>query len=97
MQEQLQELARYVHQVAEACYLTDASGSVLASSAVNLYSINDALVKPLTQPFQCSWVELVAKKPQPPSWFVSHWWGTPFVQSVALLEFHSLQRTCHAM
>ena len=91
-QEQLKELASYVQQVAEASYLTDATGP-LAWEAVNLYAINSAVVKPLTEPFQCSWVELVASKKQPPSWFVSHWWGTPFVQSKALLEFHSQQRS----
>merc|ERR1719456_353991 len=49
-------------------------------------------VRPLTEPFQCSFVELVAFEAQTPRWFVSHFWGTPFCQTVNLLTFHSAQR-----
>ena len=89
--EQLQELASYVQEVSEADFLKN-RGTTVTSDAVNLYVINDAFVMPLTQQFKCSWVELVATGPQLPRWFVSHWWGTPFPQTVSLLAFHTLQR-----
>eukprot|EP00435_Cladocopium_sp_Y103_P056681 s338_g19.t1 len=71
--EQLTELAAYVQEVGQASLLTGRDGATVASDAVNLYVINDLLVKPLTFPFKCSWVELVAPAPQLPRWFVSHW------------------------
>eukprot|EP00746_Dinoflagellata_sp_MGD_P157565 gnl/MRDRNA2_/MRDRNA2_86244_c0_seq1.p1 gnl/MRDRNA2_/MRDRNA2_86244_c0~~gnl/MRDRNA2_/MRDRNA2_86244_c0_seq1.p1 ORF type:complete len:387 (-),score=63.20 gnl/MRDRNA2_/MRDRNA2_86244_c0_seq1:68-1165(-) len=37
-------------------------------------------------------MELVAVKEQPPIWFVSHWWGERFMDTVALLSWHS---RCH--
>lgn len=90
--EQLTELAAYVQEVGQASLLTDRDGSTVTSDAVNLYVINDLLVKPLTFPFKCSWVELVVPAPQLPRWFVSHWWGTPFPQTCSLLQFHTQQR-----
>ncbi|CAK9025882.1 Ankyrin-2 (ANK-2) (Ankyrin-B) (Brain ankyrin) (Non-erythroid ankyrin) [Durusdinium trenchii] len=90
--EDLQDLAVYAEEVSEASYLTNHKGSAVAWPAVNLYVINDHFVKPFTLPFKCSWVELVSAGPQPPTWFVSHWWGTPFFQTVSLLEFHTQQR-----
>lgn len=59
---------------------------------MNLYVINDCMVVPFTLRFRCSFVELVAEGPQLPRWFVSHWWGTPFCQTVSLLAFHGEQR-----
>ena len=38
---------------------------------------------------QCSYIELVATRPQPPKWFVSHWWGEPVADFVACIERHS--------
>eukprot|EP00927_Polykrikos_kofoidii_P079088 TRINITY_DN75877_c0_g1_i1.p1 TRINITY_DN75877_c0_g1~~TRINITY_DN75877_c0_g1_i1.p1 ORF type:complete len:805 (-),score=136.64 TRINITY_DN75877_c0_g1_i1:45-2348(-) len=58
----------------------------------NLYHLNEHFVKPLTARFRCSFVELVASKPQIPRWFVSHWWGTPFLHTQALLGFHANRR-----
>ena len=41
---------------------------------VNLYELNDNWVLPQTAPHKCSYVELVADGPQPPLWFISHWY-----------------------
>jgi len=51
----------------------------------------------LTKPFCCSFVELVASCAQVPWWFVSHFWGTPFAQTVSLIAFHIAQRCLPAM
>lgn len=59
---------------------------------VNMYDIDPHFVRPLTLRFLCSFAELVASGPQLPKWFVSHWWGTQFYQTVALLEFHLSER-----
>eukprot|EP00747_Dinoflagellata_sp_TGD_P109130 gnl/TRDRNA2_/TRDRNA2_170594_c0_seq10.p2 gnl/TRDRNA2_/TRDRNA2_170594_c0~~gnl/TRDRNA2_/TRDRNA2_170594_c0_seq10.p2 ORF type:complete len:104 (+),score=16.71 gnl/TRDRNA2_/TRDRNA2_170594_c0_seq10:495-806(+) len=32
-------------------------------------------------------MELVADGPQDPNWFVSHWWGTPFADSISMLKY----------
>lgn len=56
---------------------------------INLYHLNDLLIIPLTEPFQCSFMELAATDgPQDPKWFISHWWGTPFFDSLRMLKFH---------
>jgi len=62
-------------------------------SNANLYHINDWVVMPKTKPFRCSYVELVASSEQVPKWFVSHWWGTPFLtHTMPLIRFHSSHR-----
>lgn len=38
-----------------------------------MYYVCSNLVKPLTEPYQLSFVELVG--PSPMEWFVSHYWG----------------------
>jgi len=51
------------------------------------------LVMPLTKQDQCSFMELVAESgPQDPDWFVSHWWGTAFQETLRMLKFHALKR-----
>ena len=58
-----------------------------------MYSVCKYFVKPLTEPHQCSFVDLVATaEAQPPKWFVSHAWSTPFSQTVAMLEFQRRSR-----
>ena len=65
----------------------------LTSENLEMYSVCKYFVKPLTEPHQCSFVDLVATaEAQPPKWFVSHAWSTPFSQTVSMLEFHRQQR-----
>jgi len=59
---------------------------------LNLYQLVDWVVNPATKPYKCSWVELVAKQPQPATWFVSHWWGEPVVCFIACVEEHARLR-----
>lgn len=54
------------------------------------YHICDIIVKPITRRYRCSFVELVAREDrQDPIWFVSHFWGTPFSQTVEMLSWHA--------
>lgn len=66
--------------------------SRLTWDGVNLYHIQEHLVLPLTKSHRCSFVEVMATGPQSTRWFTSHWWGTPFTQTVELLRFHSKSR-----
>ena len=55
---------------------------------VNMYHICTHAVKPLSAKDKCSWVELVASGgAQKPTWFLSHSWGTPFNETMQMLEF----------
>eukprot|EP00929_Paragymnodinium_shiwhaense_P104556 TRINITY_DN69114_c0_g1_i1.p1 TRINITY_DN69114_c0_g1~~TRINITY_DN69114_c0_g1_i1.p1 ORF type:complete len:983 (-),score=270.31 TRINITY_DN69114_c0_g1_i1:294-3242(-) len=63
---------------------------------VNLYHINDLLVMPLTRPFNCAFAEVVGHGPQDPLWFVSHWWGTAFKDTLRMLNFHQAQHALQA-
>lgn len=59
----------------------------------NLYHINELFIKPLTKNRECSFVELVAESDeQEPTWFVSHWWGTPFLDTLRMLKLHAQKR-----
>lgn len=65
------------------------SGQLVKWENVNMYLINEHIVMPLTQRFACSFVDLVAVDEQRPRWFVSHWWGTCFKETIALLNWHA--------
>jgi hypothetical protein len=73
---------------AEKCH----KAKTLDWTEVNLYHINDNFVMPLTRKSRCSFVELIATDKQKPTWFISHWWGTPFRMTMDLLNFHAKQR-----
>ena len=62
---------------------------LLTPEAVTLYDMDRYLIKPATLQRKCSMVELLAVAPQPPSWFVSHWWGEPVSDFIRCLEQHS--------
>jgi len=57
--------------------------------AINLYHINDNLIRPMTKQSELSYVEMIAVGPQPPSWFVSHWWGEPSADLIACIAEHA--------
>lgn len=60
----------------------------------NLYHLCELIVKPLTQRMRCSWVHMVAEKAseQEPTYFVSHWWGGLFKETLEKLRFHAEAR-----
>merc|ERR1712032_36393 len=53
----------------------------------NLYYMDSNILKPLTEPFQLSYAEMVG--PSTAKWFISHFWGTPFVFSIVAIERHA--------
>lgn len=68
----------------------------LCAKTLNLYNVNDWLIRPSTLPQKCSMVELLATECQPPSWFVSHWWGEAIGDFQACLREHSKLRSLPA-
>ena len=68
-------------------------GKRLTAENLQMYSVCTYFVEPLTEPFKCSFVELVSRaEAQPPRWFVSHAWSTPFSQTVSMLNHHVKSR-----
>ena len=62
----------------------------LTPETVCLYDIKDRIIMEHTRDKQCSYVELIAKGPQKPTWFVSHWWGEPVIAMIRCLEQHCI-------
>jgi len=91
---QLKELAEVVELAVGVVEIVDEhTGSRITWDTVNMYHVDPHFVRALTLRFKSSFCELVAKKgPQPGQWFVSHWWGTPLRQTIALLNFHASTR-----
>lgn len=56
---------------------------------VSLYDAARYVILPATEEDQVSFVELMAVAPQPPKWFVSHWWGHPVCHFLRCLEQHA--------
>ena len=68
-------------------------GKRLTRDNVSMYSVHDYFIFPLTLQHLCSFVELVSTaEAQPPKWFVSHAWSTPFAQTVSMLNHHVKSR-----
>jgi len=63
---------------------------LLTPETVCLYDIKDRIIMERTRDKQCSYVELIAKGPQKPTWFVSHWWGEPVIAMIRCLEQHCI-------
>eukprot|EP00930_Biecheleria_cincta_P045550 TRINITY_DN31393_c0_g1_i1.p1 TRINITY_DN31393_c0_g1~~TRINITY_DN31393_c0_g1_i1.p1 ORF type:complete len:1146 (-),score=148.99 TRINITY_DN31393_c0_g1_i1:126-3563(-) len=55
---------------------------------MNLYHANDWIIKPATKEANCSMVELLTHRAQPPEWFVSHWWGDTITSCVRCVARH---------
>lgn len=64
----------------------------LHTLTVNLHHVKDNMIKPFTEEARCSFVERIAQGPQPPQWFVSHWWGEEVCQFLACVEEHARLR-----
>lgn len=91
--QQLKALSELVQQVLESIKVEDPNPStdlgIITHDNCNLYHLNELFVLRLTAKEVCSFVELVMDAPQDPVWFVSHWWGTPWRDSLTMLSFHS--------
>ncbi len=66
----------------------DHEGKPITPDTVTLYDVNKYVVLPFTKNSQASFVETLPSTAgtQPPRWFMSHWWGEPFVHTLACLE-----------
>lgn len=87
----IEELDALVKRALASAHITDGTRR-LTAEVTNMYHITEHFVIPLTLRFRCSFVELFNAGPEEPTWFVSHWWGIPFTQSVQLLKFHGEKR-----
>jgi hypothetical protein len=56
----------------------------------NAYYMDGNIFKPLTEPTQLSFAELVGSSPV--EWFVSHYWGTPFSHFCESLRCHAVSK-----
>lgn len=70
----------------------DRDGQPVTTKTINLYNVVTHIIKPATEKRKCSYVELVASGSQPPSWFVSHWWGEVITSFVQCLRQHMVDR-----
>lgn len=71
-------------------------GTSLRWEDLNMYQLCHHFILPLTKASECSFAELVAVGKQPPSWMVSHWWGTPLNYTVRMLQLQARSRHLHA-
>ncbi|CAJ1336316.1 unnamed protein product [Effrenium voratum] len=63
--------------------MSKTSGKMLRMDFLNFHHLSNYLILPMTKPRKCAFVEMLTSQPQP-SWFVSHWWGTPAAASVGV-------------
>ena len=66
----------------------DHQRNLLTPEKVTLYDVDKYITRPFTKDSKSSFVERLPSTAgtQPPRFFVSHWWGEPFVKTVACLE-----------
>eukprot|EP00439_Symbiodinium_sp_Y106_P027146 s2015_g3.t1 len=72
--------------------MSKTSGQPLRIDFLNFYHLSKYLLLPMTQSRKCAFVEMLASQPQPPSWFLSHWWGTPVVALADCVLKHGATR-----
>jgi len=70
------------------------TGNQLTLRRITHSQLRDCVIKPMTSAAKCSYVEAIAfsVSHQMPSWFVSHWWGMPVLESVISLKAHACLR-----
>ena len=88
----LYQLRHFFAHIERRCVVekwTNVKGELLTPETVTLYDATRYVIKPATAARRCSFVELVARGPQKPIWFVSHWWGEPVALFLRCLEQHA--------
>ena len=58
---------------------------------VNLYDLNDILIKPLTKKRNCAFKELFPSGTSVPTYYVSHWWGESALHFISMCEYHAMK------
>ena len=89
---QLRALASHIQRRCINESWVDIENCRLAPESATTYDIMAYVIKPVTRARKCSYVELVSNKAQPPHWFASQWWGTPFQSFLSCLEQHARDR-----
>ena len=88
---QLRQLYYEIQCKCENKELKNKQGLVLLEpEKVTIYDICDNIIKKRTEKKELSYVEQIATGPQPPTIFVSHWWGGPICGMVNCLEQYIL-------
>jgi len=72
------------------------SGRPLRMDFLNFHHLTNYIALPLTRPRKCSLVEMLAANGNPPSWFLSHWWGSPVITFMECLKAHITTRNLSA-
>jgi len=67
---------------------TDSNGNLLTPDKVSLYDTNKYVIRPFTEEKQQSFVSCLPSTagPQPPRFFISHWWGQPVTDFIRCIE-----------
>ncbi|KAJ1633520.1 hypothetical protein T492DRAFT_866629 [Pavlovales sp. CCMP2436] len=65
-------------------------GQPLVLETITLYDLVSNFIVPATGGGRRALVELLASEPQPPVWFVSHWWAEPVHLFIRCLEQHAM-------
>jgi len=65
-------------------------GKRLRPEDVNLYDLNDIVIKPLTKKRNCSFKELFSSGDTAPVYYVSHWWGERVLDFIQCCERHAM-------
>ncbi|CAE8691665.1 unnamed protein product, partial [Polarella glacialis] len=101
LQQQLARLVAFIkHRTDENGVLTGWCDDSLGGPTpywhtVNLYMVTAHVIKPVTGPDRCSYVEAVSERPQDqkPDRFVSHWWGEPVADFAKCVFEHQSVRS----
>ena len=92
MLKQLRAICEHVHRRCIGENWVNTDGERLEGRHVTMYDCAAYVIKPATRKKKNSLVEHIARGPQTPTWFVSHWWGLPLFELVACLEQHARDR-----
>jgi len=68
------------------------AGQILHRGIMNLYHVNEWLIRPSTEAKDCSFVEMMTDEAQPPTWFISHWWGERVNDFLRCVSKHAMSR-----
>mmetsp|Transcript_91563 Transcript_91563/g.254994 ORF Transcript_91563/g.254994 Transcript_91563/m.254994 type:complete len:511 (-) Transcript_91563:30-1562(-) len=91
--ENFMQLGEFIKKVIASFEYSDTlSGVVVTESNMNLHHVNELFIVPLTAEHCCSFMELTACAAQDPLWFISHWWGTPFFDTLRMMALHADRR-----
>eukprot|EP00930_Biecheleria_cincta_P101891 TRINITY_DN93542_c0_g1_i1.p1 TRINITY_DN93542_c0_g1~~TRINITY_DN93542_c0_g1_i1.p1 ORF type:complete len:665 (+),score=124.13 TRINITY_DN93542_c0_g1_i1:130-2124(+) len=69
------------------------SGRKLHIDFMNWCHVHDWLAIPSTQPKECSLLEMMTDQPQPPKYYLVHWWGDKLLNVMKCMKTHMQVRS----